>query len=344
MYARIRPIVGTGCRTIFMAVFLFGLTSAYADEPVLTYEPADIIENESENCAQCHERAIEAWSVTTHKITYDELHLRDEAQAVIERLGMSGSIRRNAECVQCHYTQSASEVGGRASTVMGVSCQRCHGAAANWVDIHQDVETHSDRDARIRLAVENGMRPTDSVYTLATSCFQCHTVPREDLVNVGEHPAGTDDFDLVAYSQGEVRHNFLPLPDEAENKVTPRERLRLMYVIGKILDLEFSLRGLALATGDGPYLEAMGARAQGAFDSLSSLKLGISELDSILAAVPKDGDAVKAAPNDSASYTAAADTIRPLAQSIDDKHESYATNLAAVDSSLPTEYMGEVYE
>jgi hypothetical protein len=318
-------------------------TSAVGAEDVLTYDPAKVIEDEQAQCAQCHENAVNSWMESTHKKTYDELHLRDEAKAVIERLGMSGSIRRNDECVQCHYTQAAKEAGGRASTVMGVSCQRCHGPAKEWMDIHQNTDGIPDRKERLSKSEAAGMRLTDDIYTLAMNCFQCHTVPKEDLVNKGQHPAGSD-FELVAWSHGEVRHNFLnddpaKRKEQPENQDSSKETKALFYVVGKALDLEFALRGLAKATAEGTYLTAMGERAQKAYDALK----GLGGMDSILSQVPADGGKVKVAAGNDAEYTKAADGIRKVAQTIESNQGGFSAALSAAAGKLPSEYHGKVY-
>lgn len=308
-------------------------------DPMLTYDPSRIIENEAENCAQCHEKTVEAWSRSTHKITFDELHTRETATSILESLGERGSIKRNDECVQCHYTQHAAEPGGRPRTIMGVSCQRCHGAGIEWVDIHQDEEKFPDRMERLKLAEAAGMRPTYNVYQLASSCFQCHTVPRERLVNGGEHPAGSEDFELVAWTHGEVRHNFLPRPEE-KNEEDAIERKRLLFVMGKVLDLEYTFRGLAQATEEGPYLTAMSERAQRVYDAVSSMGVSASQVREILNAVPKEGGGLKLIAGNKDEYLAAADSIRTLAIGL----EASAPDLSAVDSKLPTEYRGVPYE
>ena len=64
-----------------------------------------------------------------------ELHKKEEAQAVADRMGIR-SIKRGDLCIQCHYTQQ--EVNGRAKAISGVSCESCHGAAADWMAIHND--------------------------------------------------------------------------------------------------------------------------------------------------------------------------------------------------------------
>ncbi len=335
--------LATGSAMVCLGSVALHGTTAYAAD-VLTYEPHKIIEDEKGKCEQCHENAVLAWEQSTHKKTFDELHLRDEAKAILERLGDSGSIRRNDECVQCHYTQTAKEAGGRPKTVMGVSCQRCHGGAVDWLDVHQDTEGMPDRAARLAKAESLGMRLTDDIYTLAMNCFQCHTVPKEDLVNKGQHPAGSD-FELVAWSHGEVRHNFLnddpkARAEQGTNNDSTAEEKQIFYVVGKTLDLEFALRGLASATTEGTYLTAMGERAQNAYDALK----GLGGMDSVLSQVPLDGGKVKVATGNKAEYVGAADGIRKVAKTIESDKGKFGTALSAAASKVPTSYHGEVYE
>ncbi len=331
-----------GAAVCVLGIAMSALT-ARADS-ILNYEPHKVIPDEKAKCEQCHENAVLAWEESTHKKTYDELHLRDEAKAVLTRLGKKGSIRRNKECVQCHYTQTATEAGGRPKTVMGVSCQRCHGGAVDWLDVHQDTEGIPDRAERKAKAASLGQRLTDDIYTLAMNCFQCHTVPKEELVNKGEHPAGSD-FELVAWSQGEVRHNFLNDDPKARaeqdtNHEASAEEKQIFYVVGKALDLEFALRGLASATTEGTYLTAMGERAQKAYDALKEL----GGMDSVLSQVPMDGGKVKVASGNKAEYEAAADGIRKVAKTIESNQAKFSTALSAAASKLPSAYHGEVYE
>jgi hypothetical protein len=319
-------------------------TASAQAEDVLTYEPHKVIADEKGKCEQCHENAVLAWEESTHKKTFDELHLRDEAKAVLERMGSKGSIRRNAECVQCHYTQTATEPGGRAKTVMGVSCQRCHGGAVDWLDVHQDTEGIPDRAARKAKSASLGQRLTDDIYTLAMNCFQCHTVPKEDLVNKGQHPAGSE-IELVAWSHGEVRHNFLnddpkARAEQDSNNDTSAETKQVFYLVGKSLDLEFALRGLAKATADGNYLTAMGERAQSAYDALKAL----GGMDSVISQVPMDGGKVKVAAGNAGEYESAADGIRKVAKTIESDKGKFSAALGAAGSKVSSSYHGEVYE
>ena len=104
------------------------------------------------------------------------------------------------------------------------------------------------------------MNNPHNVYLIAKQCYNCHTVPNEKLVNVGGHQAGSKDFELVAWSQGMVRHNFLRTGGTANAESTAAQ-LRVMYVVGVMTDLEYSLRAVAAATQKAAFGVASAERA-----------------------------------------------------------------------------------
>src|SRR5262245_58688470 len=214
-------------------------------------DPAQIVG--SDQCAKCHEKEVQQWMRTPHFLTFDTLHRRPEAKEIADRLGL-GSIKRNDTCVRCHYTQQDQD--GRARVVAGVSCELCHGAAKDWIAIHNDYggpnatkasESAEHRLERLKASIAAGMNNPHNVYLVARQCYDCHTVPDESLVNVGHHFAASQDFELVAWSQGIMRHNFLRTGGAANGALSPAE-LRVLYVVGVLADLEYSLRAVAKAT------------------------------------------------------------------------------------------------
>jgi len=206
-----------------------------------------------ETCMKCHDSEIKQWMQTPHYRTFDALHRTPEAKDIAKRMGLK-SIKRNDTCVTCHYTRQ--EQGARVRVVAGVSCESCHGGAKGWLNIHADYggpnvtrasETLDHRAWRRGASIASGMNNPSNVYLMARQCLSCHTVPDERLVNVGGHTAGTEDFELVAWSQGSIRHNFVS-SGGITNQVSPPERLRVMYVVGIMADLEASLLATAKAT------------------------------------------------------------------------------------------------
>jgi len=236
---------------------LFGLlaTPCYAedvtDAPDIKCNPASVLGAES--CAKCHEHELSQWKQTPHYATFESLHRKPEAKEIVKKLGLK-SVKRNDVCVNCHYTRQ--EVGDRVRVVAGVSCESCHGGAKDWLALHNDyggpAATRADESAehrrqRIEASVAAGMNNPANLYLIARQCLACHTTPDEKLVNVGGHAPGSLDFELVSWSQGMVRHNFLRTQGTANATLSPAQ-LRVMYVVGVMADLEASFRATAQAT------------------------------------------------------------------------------------------------
>ena len=113
--------------------------------------------------------------------------------------------------------------------------------------ITRATESAEHRTKRVNDSVAQGMNNPHNIYLIARQCYDCHTVPNEKLVNVGGHLAGSKDFELVSWSQGMVRHNFVRTGGTSNATLSP-EDLRVMYVVGVMTDLEYSLRAVAAAT------------------------------------------------------------------------------------------------
>ncbi len=133
---------------------------------------------------------------------------------------------------------------------------RATAGRADWVALHADYggrgvtkasESAEHRAKRVEDSIAKGMNNPHNIYLIARQCYDCHTVPNEKLVNVGGHLAGSQDFELVAWSQGMVRHNFVRTGGTT-NATSSQDELRVMYVVGVMTDLEYSLRATAAAT------------------------------------------------------------------------------------------------
>lgn len=263
-------------------------TRTAALEPAAPVDPHQVLTADA--CVKCHASEVEVWRKTPHAQTFEQLHRRPEAKQIADRLGIR-SIKHETRCVACHYTPQVD--AGRIVAVSGVSCESCHGGAKKWIDGHHDYggqdatrasESPAHRDARIAAATLAGMRNPGNVYLMAQSCYRCHTVQDESLVNVGGHQPGSMDFEMVSWSQGMIRHNFIGT-DGVTNQVSSAARLRVMFVAGMIADLEASLRAVALATENDTYGVNAAKRAARAAARLRSVTAKIdSELvDRVLA-------------------------------------------------------------
>ncbi|NNF04003.1 MAG: hypothetical protein HKN17_06015, partial [Rhodothermales bacterium] len=246
----------------------------FPDSPYLRIDPEKIVG--AETCGECHAQEYQVWAETIHSTQFNTMHRSEQAQGILDRMDFRLA-KRESLCLRCHYTAEVD--GDRAQALQGVSCESCHGAGRDWIDVHNDyggathdTETEENRRQRIERSVAAGMlRPSGDLYSVAANCFECHTVPAERLINEGGHPSGSD-FELVAWSDS-IRHNFLPAQwsDDQTNHAPTTERKRMMYIVGRILEYEYAIRGIAEATGRSSYAKAMERRAKIAYRNLQQL-------------------------------------------------------------------------
>ena len=338
--------------TLIVFVVLSAALNLAADEP--SDVVADIIgpEGGDNSCANCHANEAEAWKHSAHFRTFAERHRSERAKEILANLEIR-SMKRSDQCRQCHYTSVMQEERVRAS--WGVSCESCHGAARKWNDIHNKVggsaegktlqwgegrqESAELRAVRLGAAADKGMIHSEMTYDIARNCFGCHTVPNETLVNTGKHKAGSD-HDLVAWSQGEVRHNFLSsagAPANPTNRAATAEQKRRLYVVGALVDLEVSLRNLAaVKQKDGDYHKAM----------IERVNAGRAKVDAILAAVEIPGlaTAVKNVPG---TVDAGTSIDAGVADQLGEATRQFAgevRDLAVIDGQIPEETKGDAFE
>ena len=315
---------------------------------------ADIVgpEGGEQSCANCHALEAEAWKQTRHFSTYIDRHQSDRAKEILTLMG-ARSMKREPFCRDCHYTSAL--VNDRVRPGWGVSCESCHAPGRAWNDTHNKEggaadgrtlkwgegkgETAAAREARLGTAVAQGMIHSEMIYDIAANCFGCHTVPNENLVNLGTHKAGSD-FDLLAWSQGEIRHNFLSspgAPDQPTNRPASAGRKRTLYVVGAMVDLEFSLRNLAqVSEKGGPFHKAMVDRVNRARMKVDAI-LAAAELGDLSAAV----DTI---PNPVDESTAVSADLADRLESATRAFARTSPDLAASDSQLPSEFRGTAYQ
>jgi hypothetical protein len=310
---------------------------AAAEEPVFgptPNDPAKVVG--PDQCAKCHQAEVGQWMRTPHFATFDSLHRRPEAKQIADRLGLQ-SIKRNDLCVRCHYTQQAQ--GSRVRVTAGISCESCHGAAADWIAIHADyggenvtkaAESPDHRRQRVEQSIAHGMNNPHNVYLIAKQCYNCHTVPNESLVNVGSHVAGSQEFELVTWSQGMVRHNFLRTGGSANAESTPAQT-RVMFVVGVMTDLEYSLRATAMATEKATFGIANAQRAVRMKRQLIEIQRLVNDprIDMALSAV----STVELRINNSAALIAAAEKVGRAAFIFAEQADGNL--LVAIDPFLP---------
>ena len=307
---KINPLLAVGLTALFSSTTL---TFAAGD-------PAKVVG--PEKCADCHKNETAVWQEMKHFKTFDELHRRPAAKEIAGKLEIA-NIKTEGACMQCHYTVNPA---GRA--VAGVSCESCHGASGDWLTVHNEKGRRAEAEGL-------GFISPHNIYQLASNCFSCHTVPNEKLVNVGGHQAGSP-IELVSWVQGEVRHHFKSSKDNAD--ATP-ERKRMLYLVGRVVDLEYSLRGVANATEKATYAVTMARRAKAARAEIQKIVdvLPRDEVKAVAAAA--DGVALKL--NNKEPIMAAVQVISDLGRKISDTYKG--EELAALDALIPTVVQGTPY-
>ncbi|MDJ0841583.1 MAG: multiheme c-type cytochrome [Acidobacteriota bacterium] len=294
--------------TLILAVLSLMVLRVAAQEPVeLVMDPQKV--RGAEACGECHLSAFEVWKKTPHARGFKTLHRLKASEEITRKMGFP-LIKRESLCLNCHYTPTIKRDTHRA--LSGVSCESCHGAGADWIDVHNDyggkgidhkTETAEHKQQRIAAAKAGGMLRPSELYGVVANCYSCHTVPHERLINVGGHTSGSTDFEFLAW-QEKIRHNFLDSflnGDGTQNVERPPERKRVMYLLGRCLELEYSLRGMGKATEPKRFAKAMSRRVRNAVGEIRDIagRVDADELDKMLAAVrdtrviPNNGKALE---------------------------------------------------
>lgn len=290
-----------------------------------------------DECGECHEASVEVWRGTHHYSTFTDMPRAKEAREIADAMGIR-RIKADSLCLDCHFTVVDND------PVAGISCESCHSPGKDWVKVHseysgkkQETETEQEAADRWAKSEQAGMIRPGNTYAIAKNCYNCHVVPQEDLVNRGGHPAGSP-FELVSWSQGEVRHNVW-WNDASGNPEADQNRRRMLFVIGQAVELETALRAVGEATVNDKYAVAMAERAQTAAKRFAALagKVDTPETKAIVAAL----GGVKLSLNQKQQLNETADKVAQQAEAISATYDGSA--FGAIDPFIPgsDKYKGE---
>ena len=288
-----------------------------------------------EECAECHRDEATIWRGTHHSTTFREMPRSEDAEKIAKKMKIK-RIKSESLCLDCHFTIQTK--GKVTEPIAGISCEMCHSAGKDWIKLHAEFsgnkkkEQESKKQAKLRWKKSEklGMIRPRQLYKLAKNCYGCHVVPQEKLVNVGDHTAGSK-FELVSWSQGEVRHNVW-YTEGKENKKATANRKRMMYIIGIVVEYETAIRAVGKATKKAKYAIKMAKRAARARKKLVLIAKalpGVKEIKNIL----KIAKSAKLKLNSEAKLTDAADRIAVEATSLSVKYNG--SKFAKVDSLIP---------
>ena len=238
-------------------------------------------------CAECHMAEFEVWKTSGHESGSKMLTRSKQAKEIAKALGIR-RIKNDSRCTSCHFTMNSGS--SKPKALAGVSCESCHGAAENWLEAHQNFgakgaliaeETVAHRQQRYSDCDSAGMVRVGRVHAMAAQCLSCHVINDEELVDLAGHPDGMA-FELLAWSQGEVRHNFVR--GAGENASASLGRKRMLFIAGQMQTMNFSLRALASAEGGGSFEEQNTQRVLSAIETLQAMAklVYLPELETVL--------------------------------------------------------------
>ena len=288
-----------------------------------------------EECAECHRDEATIWRETHHHNTFREMPRSEDAEKIAKKMKIK-RIKSESLCLTCHFTNQTK--GKVTEPIAGISCEMCHSAGKDWIKLHAEFsgnkkkenETKKQAALRWKKSEKLGMIRPRQLYKLAKNCYGCHVVPQEKLVNVGGHTPGSK-FELVSWSQGEVRHNVW-YTEGKENKKATAARKRMMYIIGIIVEYETAIRAVGKATKKADYAIKMAKRAAKARKKLKLIAKALPKVPE-LKKILKIAKSAKLKLNSEAVLTEAADRIAVEATSLSFKYNG--SKFAKVDSLIP---------
>ena len=287
-------------------------------------------------CAECHKDEAEAWKGTHHFKTFRGMPRSKEARKIAKKLKIK-RIKAEKLCLGCHFTQEL--VRNKPRVTAGISCESCHGPGRDWEKTHadfsgkksKDQESKAEAKRRWQLSEKSGMIRPQALYKLAKNCYSCHVVPNETLVNVGGHAAGSP-FELLSWSQGEVRHN-LWYSKGKKNPLASAKRKRMLYVVGIAVEIETALRAVGVATKKKDYAIRMAHRADQARKKMLAIATALNNVPEARKIVQYSHSAGLKLNNNKA-LRAAADKVAKETKNLVTRYDG--STFAAVDKLLPS--------
>jgi hypothetical protein len=118
-------------------------------------------------CGACHKTdkggmVFQVWEKSAHAKAFETLKSPAAAEFA-KKKGLTKPAAESPECLKCHVTGGGAAAG--ATKEEGVTCEACHGAASDWIMLHNKKENH-DKAVAAGLVV--------AAKTDAKPCQKCH--------------------------------------------------------------------------------------------------------------------------------------------------------------------------
>ncbi len=257
----------------------------------------------AKKCSECHEQEFDVWKKSPHFTSFKKVHKSKEAKKILKAVGEK-SMKRSDICVSCHYTKIQKTASAKAKVKSGPSCESCHGPSSDWRDIHNDFggpkvkagdEAPAHKTKRLADAEAKGMVASRMVYRVSKQCMACHGManPKLDagimakMLKAG-HPVEAD-FDVVKYSQGKIRHRFVP-PNVTTNSTLDKAGTARLYLGGQAAAL-VTASAVKGKVSDAKFNSVQEKRIQTARKALMAVKGSVPAAAKLLAS-PTDENAL----------------------------------------------------
>ena len=315
--------------------WLLAILSGFgAAQPVFSQTKPSKIEGPNA-CVECHKKEGEVWKKSHHYSTFRNMPRSKEARAIAKKMKIK-RMKSSKLCLGCHFTTQKAKK--KTKPIAGISCESCHAEGKDYIKLHAEFsgkknkESESKKEAASRWAKSEaaGMIRPVTLYKLAKNCYSCHVVPREKLVNVGGHTAGSK-FELYSWSQGEVRHNVWYSKGK-ENTQASADRRRMMYVVGLAVELETALRAVGVAKKKKAYAVRMAQRADAARKKLAAVAKALPNVPEI-SKIVRLGYSAGLKLNNNKALTSAANEIAREIKKFSNTHNG--SKLAGIDRMIP---------
>jgi hypothetical protein len=274
-------------RRFFLAMASAALVGLFG--AVASAQPIEMLGPDA--CVKCHKAEVGVWEKTDHHASFKSIHKSKEAKAIVKAIG-DKRMKTSDTCAMCHYTVVEGKAGA------GPSCESCHSPAQAWIDVHNDKKN----DNRTQDAIAQGMIHSSMIFDIAANCMSCHGLANPNLPGdtaatmlAEGHPLNPG-FELVEYSQGQVRHRFYP-PDVTVNAEMTDAEKSVYYLVGQAAALVSASEAIS-KTDDAKYVEAQNKRITTAREALGTVADSVPEAQALLDAPSMDagrafGEAIK---------------------------------------------------
>jgi cytochrome c554/c'-like protein len=121
---------------------------------------------------------VAVWQQDTHHTKANEALGNDWGKTAAKKANVSDPTAEGSMCLKCHATGAGQEGAPDASE--GISCEACHGAAADYVkkNVHGEI---ADDAGKMKLAVAAGLLDVRKPDVREANCKGCHTTQRPCL-------------------------------------------------------------------------------------------------------------------------------------------------------------------